>query len=268
MKFIRRFEEGINPGVEVGRFLSERARFPYAPLSGGSVEYRPDAPGSVPTTVAVLEEFISNEDDGWNYVVDALTHSLEEALAHRQDAELRLTPPRSLFTRDRSELEPGHLLVGAHLEWASLLGRRTAELHLALTSDRRDPDFAPEPLTALDRQALYHGARSLTRKVFHECAALPLRPPMWSRCSRARTRSSMRMRKLSMLPITRRANPLPRRLPPRPGALDREGLRHHRLRGRAQSLARPAAAEAARRRRPGRHGALVPLRRHEPPRSD
>ena len=93
MKFIRRFEEGINPGVEVGRFLSERARFPYAPLSGGSVEYRPDAPGSVPTTVAVLEEFISNEDDGWNYVVDALIHSLEEALAHRQDAELRLAPP-------------------------------------------------------------------------------------------------------------------------------------------------------------------------------
>jgi maltose alpha-D-glucosyltransferase/alpha-amylase len=93
MKFIRRFEEGINPGVEVGRFLSERARFRYAPLSGGSVEYRPDAAGSVPTTVAVLEEFISNEDDGWNYVVDALTHSLEEALAHRQDAELRLAPP-------------------------------------------------------------------------------------------------------------------------------------------------------------------------------
>ena len=101
MKFIRRFEEGINPGVEVGRFLSERARFADAPLSGGSIEYRPDAPGSVPTTVAVLEEFISNEDDGWNYVVDALTHSLEEALAHRQDAELRLAPPRSLFALDR-----------------------------------------------------------------------------------------------------------------------------------------------------------------------
>ena len=67
---------------------------------------------SAPTTVAVLEEFISNEDDGWNYVVDALTHSLEEALAHRQDAELRLAPPRSLFALDRNELEPGHLLVG------------------------------------------------------------------------------------------------------------------------------------------------------------
>jgi len=92
MKLIRRFEEGINPGVEVGRFLSERARFAHAPLSGGSVEYRPDTPGAASTTVAVLEEFITNEDDGWTYVVDALIHSFEEALAHRQDADLRLTP--------------------------------------------------------------------------------------------------------------------------------------------------------------------------------
>jgi maltose alpha-D-glucosyltransferase / alpha-amylase len=199
MKFIRRFEEGVNPGVEVGRFLSERARFPYAPLSGGSVEYRPDGPGSFPTTVAVLEEFISNEDDGWNYVVDALTHSLEEALAHRQDVELRLAPPRSLFALDRSELEPGHLLVGAHLEWASLLGKRTAELHQALTSDHRDPDFAPEPLTALDRQALYHGARSLTRKVFHDARSLPDRSPRLEQVLVRENEIIDRMRKLSML---------------------------------------------------------------------
>jgi maltose alpha-D-glucosyltransferase/alpha-amylase len=202
VKFIRRFEEGINPGVEVGRFLSERAGFAHAPRSGGSVEYRPDAPGSVPTTVAVLEEFISNEDDGWSYVVDALTHGLEEALAHRQDAELRLAPPRNLFALDRGELEPGHLLVGAHLEWASLLGRRTAELHRALTSDRRDPDFAPEPLTGLDRQALYHGARSLTRKVFHDARSLSDRSAHLEQVLSRENEIIDRMRKLSVLPIT------------------------------------------------------------------
>ena len=202
MKFIRRFEEGINPGVEVGRFLSERARFPHAPRSGGSVEYRPDAPGAAPTTVAVLEEFISNEGDGWTYVVDALVHGLEEALAHRQDAELRLAPPRNLFALDRGELEPGHLLVGAHLEWASLLGRRTAELHRALTSDHRDPDFAPEPMTALDRQALYHGARSLTRKVFNEARSLPARSVHLDQVLQRENEIVDRMRKMSMLPIT------------------------------------------------------------------
>jgi maltose alpha-D-glucosyltransferase / alpha-amylase len=202
MKFIRRFEEGVNPGVEVGRFLSERANFAHAPRCGGSVEYRADTGRAAPATVAVLEEFISNEDDGWSYVVDALTHGLEEALAHRQDAELRLAPPRSLFGLDRNELEPGHLLVGAHLEWASLLGRRTAELHRALTSDRRDPDFAPEPLTAQDRQALYHGARSMTRKVFHDVRSLPVGSRAVGLVLQRENEIIDRMRKLTMLPIS------------------------------------------------------------------
>jgi maltose alpha-D-glucosyltransferase/alpha-amylase len=172
MKFIRRFEEGINPGVEIGRFLSEGNRYRNAPRSGGSIEYHASATGSVPATVAVIEEFIPHEDDGWNYVVDALTHGLEEALAHRTDTELNVVPPRHLFDLDRTTLEPGHPLVGPHLEWASLLGQRTAELHAALTSDQRDPDFAPETLTAMDRQALYHGARGLTRQVLHDVRSL------------------------------------------------------------------------------------------------
>jgi maltose alpha-D-glucosyltransferase/alpha-amylase len=177
VKFIRRFEEGVNPAVEVGRFLSERARFAYAPRSGGSIEYRASAPGAEPATVAVLEELIEHEDVGWDYVVDALTHGLEEALAHSGDSELNLDPPRSLFFLERNDLEPAHPLVGPHLEWASLLGQRTAEMHAALTCDETDPDFAPESLTALDRQALYHGARSLTRQVFREVSSLKLGSP-------------------------------------------------------------------------------------------
>jgi maltose alpha-D-glucosyltransferase/alpha-amylase len=199
-KFIRRFEEGVNPGVEVGRFLGEQARFPYAPRTGGSIEYRTDERGGVPATLAILEEFVPNEDDGWNYVVDALTHGLEEALAHRTDTELRVTPPRSLFSLDRDELEPAHPLVGPHLEWASLLGQRTAELHAALTSDRHDPAFAPEPLTALDRQALYHGARSLTRQVLHEVASLQVSSPHVAKVLAHGGEIIERLRRFSTLP--------------------------------------------------------------------
>jgi maltose alpha-D-glucosyltransferase/alpha-amylase len=83
-----------------------------------------------------------------------------------------------------------------------LLGRRTAELHLALTSDRRDQDFAPEPLTALDRQALYHGARSLTRKVFHEVRSLPVRSAHLEQVLSRENEIVDHMRRLSMMPIT------------------------------------------------------------------
>jgi maltose alpha-D-glucosyltransferase/alpha-amylase len=45
-----------------------------------------------------------------------------------------------------------------------LLGQRTAQLHLALASEVEDPAFVPEPLSAIDRQAMQHAARSLLRQ--------------------------------------------------------------------------------------------------------
>jgi maltose alpha-D-glucosyltransferase/alpha-amylase len=176
-KFIRRYEEGINPEVEIGRFLHEQAHFPFSPRVGGNIEYHSNNHTSAPATIAILGEFIPHEEDGWNYVVDALAHGLEEAMAHRADPEMHLSAPGSPLHLRREELEPAHPLVGPHLEWASLLGERTAELHAQLTSDPRDPNFAPEPLTALDRQSLYHGARSLTRQVLHEVVALNVTSP-------------------------------------------------------------------------------------------
>ncbi|HEX3567518.1 MAG TPA: putative maltokinase, partial [Acidimicrobiales bacterium] len=173
VKFIRRFEEGINPGVELGRFLSERAHFANAPATAGSIEYRADGLGSEPVTVAALEEFVPNEGSGFNYVVDALGHSLEEALANPGSEDLHLIAPPRLLDVGATNLEPGNLLVGPHLEWASLLVARTAELHLALTSDAIDADLAPEPMTGIERQALYHGARSLTKRVFRQLASVP-----------------------------------------------------------------------------------------------
>lgn len=171
MKVIRRFDEGVNPGVELGRFLGEVAHFPHAPRVAGSIEYRRRGDSVPAATLAVLEEFVPNEGDGWRYVVDALEHGLEEVLAAASEEDDLQRHPRGLLTSDRWELEPAHPLVGPHMEWASLLGRRIAELHLALVSSRGNPDFDPEPLTAQDRQALFHGARSLTRQVFRDVAS-------------------------------------------------------------------------------------------------
>jgi maltose alpha-D-glucosyltransferase / alpha-amylase len=171
-KFIRRFERGVNPGVELGRFLGERAQFARSPRVIGSLDYQSSSPFAEPATVGLLEEFIPNEGDGWNYVVDALTHGLEEVLAtSRAHDAPDAPPPRLLDVRDNS-LAPGHPLVGPHLAWASLLGRRTAELHCALTSERSDPALAPEPLTSMDRRALFHGARILSRRVFRQITSL------------------------------------------------------------------------------------------------
>ncbi|MGH9043308.1 MAG: maltose alpha-D-glucosyltransferase [Acidimicrobiales bacterium] len=171
VKFVRRVETGVNPAVELGRFLTESARYERAPQILGSLEYRRDAPVAEPATIAIMEEFVSNEGDGWNYLVDSLVHGLEDVLAasHADGFELSELPPR-IASLDGSHIPPGHPLVGPHIEWAALLGRRTAELHIALASDRSDPRLAPEPLTMMERRAMFHGARNLVRRVFRQAA--------------------------------------------------------------------------------------------------
>jgi maltose alpha-D-glucosyltransferase/alpha-amylase len=55
--------------------------------------------------------------------------------------------------------------VGIALESAAKLGRRTAELHLALASDTEDPEFQPEPLAVSDVESLLVGFRQEAGRV-------------------------------------------------------------------------------------------------------
>jgi len=50
-------------------------------------------------------------------------------------------------------------MLGAYLESARLLGQRTAELHLALSSRPEHADFAPEPFTPYYQRSLYQSIR-------------------------------------------------------------------------------------------------------------
>ncbi|MHB1710019.1 MAG: maltose alpha-D-glucosyltransferase [Acidimicrobiales bacterium] len=170
LKFVRRLEPGINPGVEISRFLGERAGFAYAPPTGGSLDYQ--GPGGIAqtATLASIEKYVPNEGDGWNYVVDALGHQLEEALARAGAENPGAGSPAHVLGLTSGDVASGHVLLGPHIEWPSLLGRRTGELHVALSSDRTDPDFAPERLTQVDRQSLFQSARSMTRRVLRQVA--------------------------------------------------------------------------------------------------
>jgi maltose alpha-D-glucosyltransferase/alpha-amylase len=172
LKVIRRVEEGINPDVEVGRFLTERTSFDQSPVVGGALEYREGPGDDVAATIGVVQQFVPNEGDGWNYVLDALDRGLEETITRPDVHEVMFAMPARHL--DAAEVEPasGNLLVGPHLQWAEILGRRTAQMHVALASDPTDSAFAPEPFTAIDRRALHHGTRSLLRRSIRSVRSL------------------------------------------------------------------------------------------------
>jgi predicted trehalose synthase len=128
LKLLRRLAPGINPEVEVTRFLTDRA-FANAPRLHGHLEYRPAAGPAL--TVAVLQQLVAGARDGWEWMVEAL------ASLHRGAAG----PPDPARARQAEAETIGGL-------WR--LGEVTAALHLALASGADDPAFAPEPITRAD----------------------------------------------------------------------------------------------------------------------
>ncbi|HKI96267.1 MAG TPA: maltose alpha-D-glucosyltransferase [Gemmatimonadales bacterium] len=164
LKLFRRVEAGVNPDVEIGRFLTERTDFPNAPRIGAAFEYR--RPKVEPTTLGLIQEFVPNEGDAWRYTLDGLSQYFESVLTHA----MRDTPPvnelaSALALVGRTPPAPLDDLLGRHLQLTRLLGQRTGELHVALASDTANPAFAPEGFSALYQRATYQAARSLARRV-------------------------------------------------------------------------------------------------------
>jgi len=165
-KLYRRLDEGMNPDLEVTRFLTEKTKFTNLPPFAGAVEYR--RPGSEPYVIGMLQGFVANQGDTWTYTLDTIKHYFDRLLARKQDLKKIPDTDISLFDTgdDTVPDEIIDMIGGAYLEMALLLGERTAELHRALSSDESDPSFAPEPFSLLYQRSVYQSMRSMTRKVY------------------------------------------------------------------------------------------------------
>jgi maltose alpha-D-glucosyltransferase / alpha-amylase len=98
----------------------------------------------------MLQGLVANEGDGWKWTVEEIERYYENC-APIPFPEGAMDDGRDLF--DLSEQPVSEVArdnVGIYLDSAATLGRRTAELHLALASPSDDPAFAPEPLTVED----------------------------------------------------------------------------------------------------------------------
>ncbi|HUE70613.1 MAG TPA: maltose alpha-D-glucosyltransferase [Pirellulaceae bacterium] len=165
LKMFRRIEEGTNPDLELGRFLTETAHFPHTPLVAGYVDYVNQAGQS--STVGILQALVRNEGDAWNYTLESVHRFFERVLTTRRTESPAMAElPVHGIVAQASEPTPPQVreLCNAYLESAALLGQRTAEMHLALAAAAEDPQFAPEPFSELYQRSLYQGMRSLARK--------------------------------------------------------------------------------------------------------
>jgi maltose alpha-D-glucosyltransferase/alpha-amylase len=128
LKGYRCVRPGMNPEYEVGRFLTEQARFANCVPVAGAIEYV--ARDGTTMTLGLLEAYVSNQGDGWTYTLEYLGR---------------------FFDQPRTAVEaPAQDAHGAYLALTRVLGTRTGELHTAFARASGDPAFDPEPVAAED----------------------------------------------------------------------------------------------------------------------
>ncbi|HEX6288203.1 MAG TPA: maltose alpha-D-glucosyltransferase [Herpetosiphonaceae bacterium] len=166
LKLIRCLDDGVNPELEIGAFLTEH-RFPHSPAMLGALAYHQNQ--HEPTTLAILQPFIPNHGELWETMQTQLREYLGRA-AHRSSVadDGPVTAAALLALADQQPPTDVRELIGPFLDRVRLLGQRTAELHLALASDPEDADFAPQPFTPLYQRALYQSFRSVVSEVFDD----------------------------------------------------------------------------------------------------
>ena len=154
MKLFRRLQPGENPDTEIGRFLTETAHFPrIAPFLG---DIRLTGEGAEPFTVAMLQGLIENEGDGWQWTLDEIARYYESAVTCPTPQNIGKQPSFLDPFEKETESEAFKLArehAGFYLDAAALLGRRTAEMHLALATKTDNPAFIAEPFSPADLEA-------------------------------------------------------------------------------------------------------------------
>ena len=161
-KQFRRLEEGVNPELEIETFLTDQVAFPHAPPLGGSIEYA--APRQPSVTVGILQGFVHNQGNAWDYTLDVLEHYFAGLITQQPMPDLpdELLPTAPLLSISQGEFPKlTETMFGGYLGSAELLGRRTAELHIALASDTDQPQFGREPFTQHYQRSLYQTMRHL-----------------------------------------------------------------------------------------------------------
>ncbi|CAN5381044.1 maltose alpha-D-glucosyltransferase [soil metagenome] len=165
LKLFRRIENGQNPDLEIGRFLTEGTKFKQLAPVAGAIEYSRGRDEAM--TVGILQGYVANEGDAWQFTLDSLATFFEEALASELPPDELVEPGRHLLDLIDEELPAlANEQIGAFIEEVYLLGQRTAEMHLALASSRQDPAFTPEPFSMLYQRSVYQSMRSQTGRVF------------------------------------------------------------------------------------------------------
>jgi maltose alpha-D-glucosyltransferase/alpha-amylase len=174
-KLMRRLEEGRSLELEVLEHLERAPLRANVPRLLGEVDV--DTGRDARATLWMSQSFIANEGDAWQVTVDAVQRFYEAVLTSHRDRSPERAPAGPLASAELPEPALVRELMGEHVGLVELLGKRTAELHVALAHDRTHPKFAPQRYGDLAKRSFYQSLRNLSARVLDKLEKASLAGP-------------------------------------------------------------------------------------------
>jgi maltose alpha-D-glucosyltransferase/alpha-amylase len=152
LKLIRRVMRGINPEIEMVRYLTENGYTNTPPLYGEIAKVNTDGTGH---SMIVAQAFVQNQGDAWQYTLDYLNRFLE-----------------AISVAGKTETDEADELAG-YASFARAVGTRLGELHALLARPTEQEAFTPVPASKADAKAWGDGAAAQLQLAFAALAKIP-----------------------------------------------------------------------------------------------
>ncbi|MEL6719915.1 MAG: alpha-amylase, partial [Bacteroidota bacterium] len=166
LKIFRKLEYGLNPDLELVRFLSEKTSFNNAPSYGGSLLFLEEK--KRPVILGLIQNKIDNRGDAWTTILEDLDAYFKRILALGDLKTPKLLQKDRLYFMD-VPLRVRNLIGRSTYKRVTTLAKRTAEMHIALASDKEEDSFIPSNFCQDDQEQLY---KNQVKLVNEQLAAL------------------------------------------------------------------------------------------------
>ncbi|UXY55738.1 maltose alpha-D-glucosyltransferase [Pseudomonas tohonis] len=150
LKLVRRVLPGIHPETEMGGYLTEQGFANIPPLLG---EVRRVDEAGTPHTLMVLQAFLSNQGDAWQWTQNTLERAVRDELAGGV-----------------SGLESQYTALVELEAFARMLGRRLGEMHEVLARPSDNPDFGYRGSDTAETDAWAHSVGVQLREALERVA--------------------------------------------------------------------------------------------------
>jgi maltose alpha-D-glucosyltransferase/alpha-amylase len=159
LKILRHLTAGVHPEIEMGMYLTALG-YTSTPATLGEVSRF--AEDGTPTALIVLQQFVHNQGDAWQWTIDALERAIQRdvlsgpadsvpnpAATHGAGGAHGSGATHGAVEPIDAVVDPLHEIT----QFAGTLGQRLGEMHALLATATDNPAFAPETVTAAHSKA-------------------------------------------------------------------------------------------------------------------